>query len=124
MGIPEHGQQTEGREALASVTEPKELESGLSSGDADTSGNENGVAEGSRLIVDWDGPDDPENPHNWSGKQKGITIAIVSTITFITYVLSSLRPRQQTVNSSLVKASSIVYICPQHRESHGGFRLR
>lgn len=88
MGSLEYGQQTEGRDASAPVSEPKELESGLSSGDADASGNENGPAENSSLVVDWDGPDDPENPHNWSSKHKAITIAIVSIITFITYVSS------------------------------------
>ncbi|KAI1446987.1 MFS general substrate transporter [Annulohypoxylon stygium] len=29
-------------------------------------------------IVDWDGPDDPENPMNWSGFRKGLHIAYVS----------------------------------------------
>ncbi|KAI0884383.1 MFS general substrate transporter [Annulohypoxylon maeteangense] len=29
-------------------------------------------------IVDWDGPDDPENPLNWSGLKKGLHIAYVS----------------------------------------------
>lgn len=29
-------------------------------------------------VVDWDGPDDPANPMNWSPTRKWITIAIVS----------------------------------------------
>ena len=36
-------------------------------------------------IVDWDGPDDPENPMNWSSKKKVTTIAIISAITFLSY---------------------------------------
>ena len=33
-------------------------------------------------IVDWDGPDDPENPLNWSPARKWTTIVLVSAITF------------------------------------------
>lgn len=27
-------------------------------------------ADGNSLILDWDSPDDPDNPHNWSTKMK------------------------------------------------------
>lgn len=37
-------------------------------------------------IVDWDGPDDPQNPLNWSFKKKGTLIASISIITFLTLV--------------------------------------
>jgi len=37
-------------------------------------------------IVDWDGPNDPENPLNWSSGLKWGIVATVSSITFITYV--------------------------------------
>lgn len=86
MGSVENGRQAEDKETHTPVLGPKELESGLSSGDADASGNENGGTGDLSLIVDWDGPDDPANPHNWSAKQKAVTIGIVSVITFITYV--------------------------------------
>jgi hypothetical protein len=36
-------------------------------------------------LVDWDGPDDPKNPMNWSSIHKWTTIGLVSTITFVTY---------------------------------------
>ena len=43
-------------------------------------------------IVSWDGPDDPDNPLNWSSGLKWSNIALVSAITFITFVrLSSTR---------------------------------
>ncbi|KAI6782008.1 putative transporter -like protein [Emericellopsis cladophorae] len=42
------------------------------------------------LIVDWDGPDDPENPHNWTRKQKAVYITIIAVITFITPLASSI----------------------------------
>ena len=35
-------------------------------------------------IVDWEGPNDPQNPMNWSPTRKWATIALVSTITFNT----------------------------------------
>lgn len=34
-------------------------------------------------IIDWDGPDDSENPLNWSAQRKTAAVAIVSAITFI-----------------------------------------
>ena len=37
-------------------------------------------------IVDWDGPDDPENPLNWNLKKKGTLVASISIITFLTLV--------------------------------------
>lgn len=40
-------------------------------------------------IVDWDSPDDPANPQNWTNKKKWGCISIVSAVTFLTYVLSS-----------------------------------
>ncbi|RSL61590.1 hypothetical protein CEP54_006163 [Fusarium duplospermum] len=41
-------------------------------------------------IVDWDGPDDPANPQNWSAKKKTITVVLVSSITFVTPLASSI----------------------------------
>jgi len=32
-------------------------------------------------VVDWDGPNDPEHPLNWSKTQKNIHLAIVSLFT-------------------------------------------
>ncbi len=37
-------------------------------------------------LVDWDGPDDPEKPTNWPSSRKYGIIAIISSITFLTYV--------------------------------------
>ncbi len=34
-------------------------------------------------IVDWDGPDDPANPMNWSSRKKVAAIGIVSLITML-----------------------------------------
>jgi hypothetical protein len=41
-------------------------------------------------IVDWDGPNDPENPLNWSRAKKWTTVSIISIITLIRYVRSQM----------------------------------
>ncbi|KAH6877322.1 major facilitator superfamily domain-containing protein [Thelonectria olida] len=41
-------------------------------------------------IVDWDGPNDPANPQNWSKKKKVITVSLVSSVTFVTPLASSI----------------------------------
>ena len=35
-------------------------------------------------LVDWDGPDDPQNPRNWSSGKKAATVVVISVVTFIT----------------------------------------
>ncbi|EUC41983.1 hypothetical protein COCMIDRAFT_8389 [Bipolaris oryzae ATCC 44560] len=40
-------------------------------------------------IVDFDGPDDPENPMNWTAFKKWGTISLVAAITFLTPLASS-----------------------------------
>ncbi|KAG2135087.1 MFS polyamine transporter [Suillus clintonianus] len=42
------------------------------------------------LIVDWDGPDDPQNPKNWSFKRKWAATIIISSFAFISPVSSSM----------------------------------
>lgn len=39
-------------------------------------------------IVNWDGPDDPANPMNWSSGKKITAIGIVSLITMLSCVLT------------------------------------
>jgi hypothetical protein len=38
-------------------------------------------------VVDFDGPDDPENPMNWSTPKKTAAIAVVSLMTLLSCVL-------------------------------------
>jgi MFS family permease len=40
--------------------------------------------------VTWDGPDDPENPKNWTFKRKWAATFLVSSFTFISPVSSSM----------------------------------
>jgi len=41
-------------------------------------------------IVDWDGPDDPHNPLNWSKNRKGIAVFVLSMLTLVTPLASSM----------------------------------
>lgn len=41
-------------------------------------------------VVWWDGPDDPQNPINWSYTKKWGTVCLVSAITFLTPLASSM----------------------------------
>ncbi|CCF42611.1 major facilitator superfamily transporter [Colletotrichum higginsianum] len=41
-------------------------------------------------IVYWDGPDDPENPQNWTMKMKWFNVAAISMLTFVTPLGSSM----------------------------------
>ncbi|KAI0055618.1 MFS polyamine transporter [Artomyces pyxidatus] len=42
------------------------------------------------LIVDWDGPSDPENPRNWTLRKKWISLTAVSAFAFMSPVSSSM----------------------------------
>jgi len=37
-------------------------------------------------LVDWDGPDDPANPMNWTERKKWTTVTVVSCISWVVYV--------------------------------------
>jgi len=37
-------------------------------------------------LVDWDGPDDPANPMNWTEHKKWKTVTVVSCISWVVYV--------------------------------------
>lgn len=39
-------------------------------------------------VVDYDGPDDPENPYNWTKTRKWINGGFISAMTLVTYVQS------------------------------------
>ncbi|KJA23932.1 hypothetical protein HYPSUDRAFT_184646 [Hypholoma sublateritium FD-334 SS-4] len=56
----------------------------------DTQGQGQDNSLGDVLWVDWDGPDDPENPKNWTYRQRWLITVIVSSFTFISPVSSSM----------------------------------
>lgn len=41
-------------------------------------------------VVDWDGPDDPMNPVNWSPRKKWLNIGVLSLLTLLTPLASSM----------------------------------
>ncbi|KAJ6590506.1 MFS general substrate transporter [Mycena vulgaris] len=43
-----------------------------------------------RIVVSWDGPDDRENPRNWSNRTRWTVTVVVSLFTFISPVASSI----------------------------------
>lgn len=58
-----------------------------------TTGVTRGLSEQSAqqgILVDWDGPDDPQNPQNWTGTRKWSIIILISAITFNQHVFSYL----------------------------------
>lgn len=60
-----------------------ELEAGRGHGEKDVGAQPTEPVD--PYIVDWDGPDDPQNPRNWSEKLKWGNIAVIASITFLTY---------------------------------------
>ncbi|KAI9709156.1 MAG: hypothetical protein M1828_002547 [Chrysothrix sp. TS-e1954] len=51
-------------------------------------------------LVTWDGPDDPDNPKNWSSKRKWAAVFVVASFTFISPVSSSMVAPSLNVMSS------------------------
>jgi hypothetical protein len=85
MGEAEDSIRTVGQDVSAPAKSDSDPEKGsVTDGDAI-------VRRDRALIVDWEGPDDPQNPHNWTKSQKAACITIVSVITFITSVRSILK---------------------------------
>ncbi|KAG2150965.1 MFS polyamine transporter [Suillus clintonianus] len=61
------------------------------------------------FIIDWDGPNDPENPKNWSFRRRWATTAIVSSFTFISLVSSSMvAPASGQVASTFRLTSDVI----------------
>ncbi|KAI9663534.1 MAG: hypothetical protein M1831_002543 [Alyxoria varia] len=67
----------------------KDIEKGRSSRDS-SSHHEKEAAKNDPNIVDWDGPDDPANPMNWSKSRKWSVVWLASALTFITPLASSM----------------------------------
>lgn len=79
---------------------PPDLEKALSN-DAAPKTEVNGVSNGTSSpdeseIVDWNGPDDPENPQNWSLRKKWWLVGLVSAVTFNMYVVTLRLMKAQT----------------------------
>lgn len=61
-------------------------------------------------IVDWDGPNDPENPHNWSKARKWTITMITAALTFVISFGSSVFSATTTVLAEQYGVAQIVMI--------------
>lgn len=69
-------------------------------------------------VVDWDGPEDPQNPQNWPAKKKWTNVAVLSFMTLLTPLASSMfapgvpsvADDFKTTNQSLLTFVVSVYI--------------
>lgn len=68
----------------------KDLEKGVDARSLSSTNESQDSAESDPNIVDFDGPDDPDNPMNWSFKKKWGMILLISAITFLTPLASSM----------------------------------
>jgi hypothetical protein len=60
-----------------------DLESGMFNPSTETVSTTAPTAETDHNIIYWSGPDDPENPLNWSRRKRVSHVTLVSVITFI-----------------------------------------
>lgn len=64
----------------------KDVERGSSTSEKINQTEEKAVEPRDPNLVDWDGPDDPENPLNWTTGRKAMMTTSIALITFLTYV--------------------------------------
>ena len=83
------------------VSDTKKLDSIIST-DAENGGH------GEKLTVDWDGPEDTDNPINWSSGQKWTVISLISAICFVMYLLNEIIMLTNTLTN---------LTAPSHRQS-------
>lgn len=69
---------------------PGESDDGEGGDDGEATPTTETLVDEKLLIVDWDGPDDPENPKNWTYNRKWAATAITSAFTFVSPVSSSM----------------------------------
>lgn len=80
------------------------------------------VRENDEDEVWWDGPDDPENPLNWTSAQRWVSIWMVSFMTFLTAFgtrLTLLFHARVVANHS---KNSFVHVCAWCAADGGGVR--
>ena len=93
-------QANEGRAPLAisALSSPNDASSIVSASSRDKADACNGAADDdlldvatlSEIIVDWDGPDDPENPYNWPMYQKVFFVFEIAFLTVSVYMASAI----------------------------------
>lgn len=69
--------------ARSSLERPANASSEGHNGDMEANRTSNETNSPDDNIVDWDGPDDPENPLRWSKTKKNVHIVIVSIFALV-----------------------------------------
>ena len=75
--------QTSSDQGLTTADDTTSLEKGLGVEDGPSNNNAS-VNDADPNMVDWDGPNDPENPMNWPESRKWIAVATVSVMSLVT----------------------------------------
>lgn len=89
----------------------REEEPGYVASDRYTLGLENSVEKKS-ILVDWDGPDDPDNPHNWQLLTKMLFVSLIMTLTASVYMASAVyTPGAEEIMQEL-KVGRVVALLP------------
>lgn len=83
-----------GSSASSNLDKEMDLEMGHRSDDSEKKDPETTRTKVDPNIVDWDGPEDPQNPVNWSEKLKWANVAIIASITFLTQVILQASSRE------------------------------
>ncbi|KAI0456731.1 cycloheximide resistance protein [Xylaria acuta] len=78
--------------------------------DRDTSST--GTQDSSKQIIDWYGPEDPENPQNWSARKKSFVFFQIALLTFVVYLGSAIITPAQTIFMQLYGVSAQVSSLP------------
>ncbi|OBT55453.1 hypothetical protein VE04_04619 [Pseudogymnoascus sp. 24MN13] len=94
QGDPEKGQVEGSSNSYVDGNNEKDENDGANTPPSSNSKNESDGDVPAELdpgfIVWWDGPDDPENPMNWSSTWKWVNICVISVISFIVPLVSSM----------------------------------
>lgn len=62
-------------------------------------------------IVDWDGPDDPENGINWPIKKKWRIVLLISVFTFISYGHFDISSIVDQELNLIIQPTSFIHVC-------------
>ncbi|KAI8939635.1 hypothetical protein NX059_003393 [Plenodomus lindquistii] len=77
------------KKKYASSTKDEDIEKAVESGSVTGRDESENEPETDPNIVDFDGPDDPENPMNWKASKKWGMVTLIAAITFLTPLASS-----------------------------------
>ena len=99
------------------ASDSSDLDKDLEKGDPEKSKDTNEVDQGALdrrqtkeedNLVGWDGPDDPQNPQNWSKRRKYMTTVFYATLTFTLTFASSVFSTATEVTAKLYGVSNEV----------------